>query len=445
MMLDWNRLLSYKRFGDNGQISAPQQPESNRTHFEGDCDRIVYSEPFRRLSKKTQVHPFPQNDHVRTRLTHSLEVASVGRSLAKHVSPFLIEKSAVTKEQTANIVKVVEAACLAHDIGNPPFGHAGEHAIREWVTSHEDLVFEGIEGVAKDDLPADFRFFEGNAQAFRVAARRDNKQTGYLRLTLATLASMQKYPWAAGDDRTKKKGKCGFFSTERQMYGALAAELGLESKGNFCRHPLSFLVEAADDISYSVADTEDAVKMNMVKREKAIELYQGFSPDLESRHTTVLEQMRGVAVESLVAAFADVFRHDYDCIMRGGRTAALKTDLPSGIKGAFDEVDGIYTKSIFSDRSKIAYEIGAYKAIGRIIRALVNAARSVVEEHGRIKKANFVARRTLELCWDQDYLEKAERSGNSVDYAWWLHQIFDYIAGLTDDFARRLSREFEGV
>ncbi|MFG0293822.1 MAG: dGTP triphosphohydrolase [Phycisphaerales bacterium JB050] len=443
--MNWDQLLSDRRFGRDDKIGPAKSTETNRTHFEADYDRIIYSEPFRRLSKKTQVHPFPQNDHVRTRLTHSLEVASVGRSLAKRVASELRQRGKITGQQAADLTKVVEAACLAHDIGNPPFGHAGEHAIREWVQANDQEVFGQLTGQIRNDLICDFFYFEGNAQAFRIAARANNPQTGYLRLTLATLATMQKYPWPSSDRRTAEKGKCGFFSTEQGMYLDLARALGLEHKGRVARHPLSFLVEAADDISYSVADPEDAVKVGILSSPEVIDLYRKFAPKYSGDDHGNVAFMRGIAVGSLVDEFLAVFMDDYDAIISGQREKDLKSDLSGDMKTAFKRSKEIYASTIFAERSKIASEIGAYKAIGRIIRALSRAARTVVDNGGSVDDSSFVAKRALELCWDREYLRRAQESGDSAGYAWWLHQILDYIAGLTDDFARRISREIEGV
>ena len=203
MAMTWDRLLSDMRCPrEAGEKPSEAEKEAFRSPFEADYDRIVFSTPFRRLARKTQVHPLALNDQVHTRLTHSIEVASVGRSLAGRLARFLVQR----KEMPAGVSEqdlfwIVQAACLVHDIGNPPFGHAGEYAIREWVKTHPREVFgEKLEAV-NADVRRDWELFDGNAQGFRIAARADNPQPAYLRLTFATLGAMVKYPWDSGDSR----------------------------------------------------------------------------------------------------------------------------------------------------------------------------------------------------------------------------------------------------
>lgn len=233
--MEWTSLLSAKRFGAGKWL---ERGESGRTSFHKDCDRITFSSSFRRLGKKTQVHPLAHNDHVHTRLTHSLEVASVGRSLgigcAEAIQGKLPEGILPT-----DVGQIVQAACLSHDIGNPPFGHAGEEAIKSWFSHPANAhVLEGLSEAHQDD----FKNFEGNAQGFRLLTRLEhNVNEGGMRLTHASLASMLKYPWTSLETKKTKKFCC--FQAERSFLEEVATEVGLIKVGEYCyrRHPLAFL------------------------------------------------------------------------------------------------------------------------------------------------------------------------------------------------------------
>ena len=242
-----------------------------RSAFEMDFDRIVYSGPFRRLARKTQVHPMALNDQVHTRLTHSLEVASVGRSLGHRLGKFLRGRGEIGEGREMDLVWIIQAACLAHDIGNPPFGHAGEFAIREWVKGHRGEVFGDAE--VSTGVRADWEIFEGNAQGFRIAARGDNAAAGYLRLTFATLGAMVKYPWDSLDARAKKLGEFNVFSTEKVLFEEMGERMGMVRGGGMARHPLSFLSEAADDICYRILDLEDAAEMGILEERRVREIF----------------------------------------------------------------------------------------------------------------------------------------------------------------------------
>ncbi|MDD2278120.1 MAG: dNTP triphosphohydrolase, partial [Bacteroidales bacterium] len=258
--MDWGKLLCPKRF--DGQEASNQQSDS-RSDFQRDYDRIIFSSAFRRLQNKTQVFPLPGSVFVHNRLTHSLEVASVGRSLGNNVVNFINQQ---TKGKCANLVEqiptIVSSACLAHDMGNPPFGHSGEDAIRNYFTQNTQLYEHELTPEQWHDLIR----FEGNANALRLLCQKmEGKREGGFRLSYPVLSSIVKYPW----ESTKVgKKKMGFFQTEKDWYNHIAQELGLlrkeEKPLTFVRHPLVFLVEAADDICYQIMDIEDAHKLNIL-------------------------------------------------------------------------------------------------------------------------------------------------------------------------------------
>lgn len=437
-MLTWERLLSNWRYPYPDQPAGPSSPNAFRTDFESDYDRVVYSPPFRRLARKTQVHPMAPNDHVHNRLTHSIEVASVGRSFGRRLANWLDENKRMPPRHSGDdLVWILMASCAVHDIGNPPFGHAGESAIREWAACHEDIVFpndlEVSEGTRKDVL-----LFEGNAQGFRLAARIDNPLVGYLRLTYATLGAMVKYPWASTDERASTKKKYNCFSCEQEIFHDVFEHLGLRADDGYVRHPLSFLSEAADDICYRVLDLEDAAELRIIPEARVREIYSQFLGGV-SPEGRPLSQLRGKVVQRLIDECWNVFAADYASIMAGTRTQDLKASFDEGLKQAIRDVKEIYDE-IFAELSKVAIELGAFKALGRILKALCNATSQLARTNDP-SKLRFVSRRCLDLAWPRHHVER----NADKPYEWWLHQVLDYVSGLTDNYARQISREIEGT
>lgn len=330
------------------------------------------------------------------------------------------------------------AACAAHDIGNPPFGHAGEYAIREWFSTHSSDMLKDLNEPARSRVSTDLEQFEGNAQGFRIAARSDNPKTGYLRLTYATLGAMIKYPWGSSDNRAIPKGKFNYFWQENDIFDRMMVAMGLASEGGgYLRHPLSFLTEAADDICYRMLDLEDAVELRIFNESEVSNIYQTIAG--ETNATLSLAELRGKAIGVLIDGMWSVFESKYEDIMEGKRTDPLQADLDDRLQQGLKDVKKAY-ETIFAERSKVAAELGAYKALGRILKALLTSVDRLTEKKN-IEDAGFVAGRCLELAWGADYVrEHAARSRE-----WWLYQITDYVAGLTDNYARQLSREIEGT
>lgn len=437
-LLTWEKLLSNWRCPYPDRPPGPSSPNPFRTDFESDYDRVVYSSPFRRLARKTQVHPMAPNDQVHNRLTHSIEVASVGRSFGRRLANWLDENKLLPPNRSDNdLVWTLMASCAAHDIGNPPFGHAGESAIREWAACHDNIVFPSdlpvSEAVRKDVL-----LFEGNAQSFRISARVDNPKLGYLRLTYATLGAMVKYPWTSTDQRAQTQEKFNCFSCEQEIFHDVFEHLGLLTGGGYLRHPLSFLSEAADDICYRVLDLEDAAELRIIPEPRVRGIYSRFlgGPQPESMP---LSQLRGLVVQRLIDESWSVFVSDYENIMAGARAEDLKSSFDDQLKCAMQDVKQVYDE-IFADLSKVAVELGAFKALGRILKALCNATSQLARAQD-CSKLRFVSRRCLDLAWPKHHvLQNADKP-----YEWWLHQVLDYVSGLTDNYARQISREIEGT
>ena len=467
MELDWSLLICDQRFSASPKHKPnrkrPYVVDQDRSQFELDYDRVIYSKAFRRLGKKTQVHPMEMNAHIHNRLTHSLEVASLGRSFARRLASFLNQRNELPcrcnenrcnedrsseagqstgrqcPQTTDDLTHSLMAACLVHDIGNPPFGHAGEYSIREWSERHAAEIFS--DDWQDQGVKNDVHIFEGNAQGFRLAARADVPSAGYIRATFTTLGAMVKYPWDSSDERAVAKKKYNFFSSEREIAEKVFGEMGLWDGQRFCRHPMSFLSEAADDICYRVIDIEDAVEMNILSTDQATELYiKLLGESATDRHSTMtLSQLRATVVGHLVDQFWSVFVADFDAIMRGQREDDLKAGVSDVLKDALAKVK-VTNRKIFSTEKKIRVEIGAYKILGSIFKALAKATRifSVKQDLDQIP---FIARRCLELAWPVEYLQ----SHAQQSYSWWIHEILDYISGLTDDHACMVANAIEGV
>jgi dGTPase len=437
--LHWPELLSTQR------VASKKPPTDSvgaeRSAFEADYDRAVFSEPFRRLAKKTQVHPLAPNDHIHNRLIHSIEVGSVGRSLGKKLQYFLQQQHPGHQQLFADIPQIVQVGCMVHDIGNPPFGHAGEYAIREWLATHQALVFNDANSAHRcgTALRNDLLLFEGNAQGFRLAARHDNHKCGYMRLTYASLGSMIKYPWTSDDPRAQAKKKFNIFASEKEIFLTLATHMGLlQEDGKVARHPLAFLTEAADDICYRMLDMEDAVSMRIFPEEPIKKLFLQLAGCPDDTWKPIA-MARGEAINALIDETVKVFTTDYSAIMSGARQKDLKSDFSSRFDDGFAQIGELY-EVIFSHRAKLGYELGAYKIVGRIIKAFVLALQSLCNKRD-YNKIEYVATRCFELAWGKAYV--CEHIDN--DYEWWLRQSFDFVSGLTDNYAIQISAEIEGI
>lgn len=437
--LAWKKLLSTSRYGAS-QAGSNARGLAFRSPFENDYDRVVYSSSFRRLGKKTQVHPMEKNAHVHNRLTHSLEVASVGRSFGRRLAHFLEEKGDLPAGVTEyDIAFSLMAACLAHDIGNPPFGHAGEYAIREWIESHGIDFFP--EGFEDHGLIADVSVFEGNAQGFRLASRKDLGELAYLHFTYCSLGSMVKYPWSSTDVLAKETGKYNFFSSEVSIAREVFGEMGLVTDGKIVRHPMSFLSEAADDICYRIIDIEDAVEINELSYEEAHGHYLSLLGKARKEYhlKMKLPQLRAVVIGHLVDVFWEVFVANYEQIINGERADDLKQGLSADDAACFASVKRTNTTKIFTAEKKVRVEIGAYQVMGRILKAMGKAT-FAFSKYQDLSKVPYIAQRCLSLAWTHDDLDK----NSQQPFGWWVHQILDFISGMTDDRAIEISNSING-
>jgi dGTPase len=437
--MDWESLLSPRRFGTENLY---EQVEPGRSSFHKDSDRIIFSSSFRRLGKKTQVHPLAQNDHIHTRLTHSLEVASVGRSLGIKCGE-QIQDSLPDGIEPAHIGQILQAACFAHDIGNPPYGHAGEEAIRSWFSHPSNAqILEGLSGRDQDD----FKYFEGNAQGFRILTRLEYYiNDGGLRLTYPTLASMLKYPWSSIE--IKKEKKFGCFQSEKEYLERIADSVGLIkiSQYSYKRHPLAHLSEAADDICYRILDLEDAHEMNILSfleikeiLEKMCEKDKSYKDIIGSdmvSNRRKLSYLRSKAIGQAIDGVIRTFMQKYDQIMEGKLYSNLISQSDAQIKNPLDTAKEIGRKKVFDEQRKVELEIGCYTAIGILLESLCSAVREQVisGENISYKSSRFLSVMGL----------NAPKKGDDL-YESFL-KVTDYISGMTDNYASHMAKQIGGM
>lgn len=437
--MNWIQLLSSQRLNQKSDST-----ESTRSTFEQDYDRIVFSHPFRRLQDKTQVHPLPEHDFVHTRLTHSLEVSSVGRSLGRRVGEVLIQRHAevASKFSSHDFGTVVASASLAHDLGNPPFGHSGEDGLSDFFLHHEGLKYKPH---FNDSEWADLTNFEGNAQGFRIL---NKSQYQGLRLSVATLGAFTKYPCPAlFNERNKSKKsqkKFGFFQTEQALFHQTAERLGLIQNVEhvWCRHPLAFLVEAADDICYNIIDLEDGCRLGLVSVNDTIELLAGilrqdFNADKAARIKSVDEKigvLRAMAIGKLIGDAVDVFLHHETEILSGQFDQAL-TDLGS-YKNELKQIIDISIEKIYRARHVVEIESAGFEVLPGLLEEFIKAAEHLVKKNQARKYSNLA--RLLPQDAASVILTNPENT--------YLHfrEVVDFVSGMTDRHALSLFRKIKG-
>lgn len=441
--MNWPQLLSADRLGD----SRPAPVDPNRAPFTIDSDRITFCSAFRRLQDKTQVFPLAENDYVRTRLTHSLEVASVGRSLGTRVGTEIVRRHALTNFHASDFGAIVSAAALAHDLGNPPFGHSGEDAIAHWF-SHSSIAKttrEELTGARLTDLAA----FEGNAQGFRVITRLQMPDFPGLRLTCATLAAFTKYPCGSqrspGGVSTKK---FGFFEADRSAFEEVAARTGLLPRSGpaaWARHPLAFLVEAADDICYRLVDFEDGCRLKHLGYEEVRDAFLKVTGDPRDRERA--ERMRdekerlaflrakaiGAAVEQAAAAFLE---HE-PAILAGEFDRELLDLVPAA--GALAEIKRRSRETIYATQRGVEIEAAGYEVLGGLLDVFFGAADDIAR-HG--ESAARRSRKLLTLVPAQ-FLETGHEP-NPDAYLRML-SMTDFVSGMTDSYAVSLYKKVRGI
>jgi dGTPase len=444
--MNWPQLLSPDRLG----ASKPGVTDPARSPYTIDSDRIVFCSAFRRLQDKTQVFPLADNDYVRTRLTHSLEVASVARSLGARVGAALVERHKLAAPiHASDFGAVVSAAALAHDLGNPPFGHSGEDAISHWFTS------SAVARPSRDELTGpqltDLQSFEGNAQGFRVVTRLQMPDNPGLRLTCATLGAFTKYPRESLLTGPKPEGvsakKFGFFQAERIFFEEVALRTGLirqsENEARWCRHPLAFLVEAADDICYRLVDYEDGFRLKHLSFEQVRDAFvavtgvpddadfAGRMGDEKDGIAFLRAKAIGAAIEQTAVSFLE---HEAE-MLAGTFDRELLNLIPAA--GALREIKQLSKATIYSTQRGVEIEAAGYEVLGGLLDVFYGAADEIARGRETRRSAKLLSLVPTQFL-------SPDRKPDPDPYTRLL-KMTDFVSGMTDSYAVALYQKVRGI
>lgn len=444
--MNWKQLISTTRLG---QELRHTERRDERSEFKRDYDRLIFSAPFRRMQNKTQVFPLPGSIFVHNRLTHSLEVASVGMSLGNDVSRELLRRHPELADTlVSEIGTIVSTACLAHDMGNPPFGHSGEKAIQTYFTEGNGQFLKEHVG---ERLWSDITHFEGNANAFRLLVHRfKGRRNGGFVMTYATLASIVKYPCESGAGM--KGRKFGFFNDDMDIYLRIASELGIpeitsateEKNGlkRFARHPLVYLVEAADDICYEIMDLEDAHKLKILSFEETRSLLLSFfdADTQQSITQRIIDEgitddnekviyMRACVIGKLENLCVQVFVDHEDEILSGTMCGSLIDYIPERECAAYKRCQSISMSKIYNSKPVLDIELSGYQIMATLMDRMVEAA---------VYPDRYYSQQLLRRVSSQYDIQ-------SDDLETRILAVIDYISGMTDIYALDIYQKIKGI
>ncbi|MCH5227785.1 MAG: dNTP triphosphohydrolase [Muribaculaceae bacterium] len=434
--MEWRRLIIDRRLGleefhdGNAQI---------RSEFQRDYDRMIFSSPFRRLQNKTQVFPLPGSVFVHNRLTHSLEVSTVGRSISREVILRMRDKGLDNSELNLieNIPDIVATACLCHDLGNPPFGHSGEKTISTWFSEGPGAI---LRGELDSQQWSDLINFEGNANSFRLLTHQFvGRRKGGFAMTYSTLGALVKYPWTS--EHAGSKGKFGFFQSEEESYRKVADWLGIPetAPGVFARHPLVYLMEAADDICYQIMDIEDAHRLSILSTEEASEYLLGFfeTPRREklfrgmgylSDPNEKIGYLRSNVIGTLVENSAEAFVNNIEPIMRGEKTAPLVQLLPQHLKKGYESCSDLAFNKIYCAPHVVDVDLAGCRIISYLLDVLMDAVMNPDKNYSQLLLARM----------------PKQYDFNSTSVYGKIQSVLDHVSGMTDVYALDLFRKLNG-
>ena len=440
--MEWKQLISNKRFG---QEHKHAERHDDRSEFKRDYDRLIFSSAFRRLQNKTQVFPLPGSIFVHNRLTHSLEVASVGMSIGNDISRRVIKKQPDLKDTLVEeIGTIVSAACLAHDLGNPPFGHSGEKAIQTFFSEGPGLK---IKPMVSSEFWDDITHFEGNANAFRILTHRfkGRRQGGFV-MTYSMLASIVKYPFASS--LAGNHGKFGFFASEAESYRKIADELGISCKSapgeplKYARHPLVYMVEAADDICYEIMDIEDSHKLKILSYAETEHLLLSFfDEDIQQkiRQRIIDEEltdenekvvyMRASVIGKLENECVAAFLAHEEEILAGTFEGSLIDHISERQKKAYKECEKISFSKIYQSKPVLDIELSGYQIMATLMEVFVEAA---------VNPSRFYSKQLLRRVSSQYDIENESLEER-------IMAVLDYISGMTDIYALDIYQKINGI
>lgn len=435
--MKWEKLISAKRFGLE---DIQRERNENRSEFQRDYDRLVFSAPFRRLQNKTQVFPLPGSVFVHNRLTHSLEVSCVGRSLGNDVAKEILCKRPELRDSFfPEIGSIVSAACLAHDLGNPPFGHSGEKAISAFFTEGKG---EKLQREMTDKEWQDIIHFEGNANAFRLLTHQfEGRRKGGFVMTYSTLASIVKYPFssvAAGE-----KQKFGFFLSEEDYFRRIADELGIikgsESPLRYARYPLVYLVEAADDICYQVMDIEDSHKLKILTTAEVRDLLMDYFDEkgkeraertfkLVKDANEQIAYLRSSVIGLLTNECTRVFVENEEAILEGTFEGSLIHHISPRAKEAYKRCTALSYEKIYRSKDVLDVELAGFRVITTLLELMLEAVTCPEKAYSQLLIGRVSSQYNI----------------NAPTYYGKVQAVLDYISGMTDVFALDLYRKING-
>ncbi|MEW8279537.1 MAG: deoxyguanosinetriphosphate triphosphohydrolase [Candidatus Thiodiazotropha sp.] len=449
MSMNWSQLLSHKRLGSRESSTD----STTRTDFQRDLDRIVFSSAFRRMQDKTQIFPLSKIDYVRTRLTHSLESSSVGRSLGTLVGEQIIARHCLERNEASDFGDICAAACLAHDIGNPPFGHSGEDAIRHWAEN--GAYGKQRVAVLHGSQREDFLNFEGNSQGFRVLTRLQNRDNpGGLQLTCATLAAFAKYPRESFIGNGRFQGvsakKPGFTAEDQTLFTEVAETVGLLRRDPVLaiwhRHPLAFLVEAADDICYRVIDIEDGFRLGHLSFQEAMELFLAVLPDSPSRlgrldgingEKEKIEFLRAKVISQAISEILSCFLDHEEAILHGRFDQPLMSQIPH--RAEMDRLIEVANDKIYIAPEVIEIETAGFQVISELLERFIPIVDDVAA-HGNSARPR--SQMMIRLIPEQ--FIGAQATPAEDDYTRLL-RLTDFVSGMTDSYAVSLYKKVTGI
>ena len=435
-MMNWNQLICDKRLG---MEEYHDERHHTRSDFQRDYDRLIFSSPFRRLQNKTQVFPLPGSIFVHNRLTHSLEVSSVGRSMGNEVAIRLGEKYKGEEwiHKLDSLRDIVAAACLCHDLGNPPFGHSGEKTISTYFSEGRG---QELRGMVNDRQWADFINFEGNANSFRLLTHQfRGRRDGGMAMTYSALASIVKYPYTSL--HAGKKGKFGFFSSEEEIFRKVANQLGIPEyePGKCARHPLGYITEAADDICYQIMDLEDAHKLKIIGLQEVMDLLLGFfdPKDHPRMHRTLnklddpnekISYLRSNAIGAMVVECAKVFAEAEDLILNGEFKGSLINNMNPLLSEAYARCSATAWKKIYCAPEVVDIELAGNRIITSLLDTLMDAVIHPEKNYSKLLLS------IVPNQYDTLAASPYER----------IQSVLDHISGMTDVYALDLFRKLNG-
>ena len=430
----WKGLMSTKRIGGGHDKTY----DHGRTPFERDMDAIKFAESFRNLEGKTQVFSLARNDYVRNRLTHSMEVATVGKNIARNVGRRLIEKHDLDFSPY-DFMAVVEAACLAHDIGHPPLAHAGEEAFREFFSKRQDTL-----GVLVGERYSDFTNFEGNAHNIRILTDLEqSSREGGLRLTSAVLGAMTKYPRLSYGSDGFKSEKFNFFDCDSHVLEEMVTNLGLKKRDNgqeYIRSPLAYLVEAADDTCYAIVDIEDAFKMGVVSYEKAVELLTPISGGVVERgnmdEIDHIQRIRAKSIGRISIEVADIFMENEDDIIEGNFEGDILDKL--SFADDFKYLKKFASQFIYISPVALEVRTAGYNIIDSLLSILIDASMDYLSNGSKASSKSLSYLAYIDEKKRQKILEAKDIYGNLI-------AITDYVASMSDNHAVNVYKNFLGA